>query len=105
VSFTATLTETNSWLEGVTEEPGAIRAADRTVTATLQGRRTGRSITWLKVYDGFEREPVQYIGEVSEDGSEIAGRWTSPGNWSGSFLMIRAGGSKAALTRVVTEKV
>jgi hypothetical protein len=55
VSFVATLTETNSWLEGATEEPGAIKAAGHTLTATLQGRRTGRSVTWLKVYDGLDR--------------------------------------------------
>jgi hypothetical protein len=108
VSFTATLTETNSWLDGTTEEVGSAGdARGHTITATLQGRRTGRSVTWLKLHDGRHRnyDAVQYTGEVNEDGTEIAGRWTVSGNWPGPFLMIRSGGNKAAQTREVTEKV
>ena len=42
-----------------------------TITATLQGRRTGRSVTWLKIYDGSFRlyDSVQYAGDINGDGS------------------------------------
>jgi hypothetical protein len=108
VSFVATLTEGNSWLTGATQETGVVGdARGLTISATLQGRRTGRSVTWLKTYDRSYRlyDAVHYAGNVSADGTEIEGRWTIPGSWSGKFLMIRSGGLAAALTQDVTEKV
>ena len=50
-------------------------------------------------------DAVQYSGEVNQDGSEIEGRWTIPGVWSGKFLMIRAGGLHTAITEGVAERV
>ncbi len=94
VAFTATLTETGGLLGGATEEIGQVgEAAGVTISATLQGRRSGFAVVWLKIYDGAFRhyDTVRYQGDVSEDGLEIEGRWTVPGHWSGTFLMIRAG--------------
>jgi hypothetical protein len=94
VAFTATLKETDGWLEGSTTEVGQVGAArGLTISATLQGRRSGRSVTFLKTYDGSFRsyDAVQYVGDVRDDGCEIEGRWTIQGNWSGTFLMIRSG--------------
>jgi hypothetical protein len=102
------LTESDCWLTGATEETGATGdARGLTITATLQGRRTGCSVTWLKIYDGSFRlyDSVHYAGDVNADGTEIEGRWTVPGSWSGRFLMIRSGGLSAALAREVIEKV
>jgi hypothetical protein len=95
VAFTATLTDTAGDILGATEEiadSGAVRG--QTLCATLQGRRVGFSITWLKLYDGNLQyyNAVRYAGTISEDGLEIEGRWTVAANWSGTFLMIRAGG-------------
>ncbi len=93
VPFTATLTDTEGTLLGATEEVGNVGdARGLTIAATLQGRRSGFSITWLKIYDGqFQHyDAVRYTGTISEDGLEIEGRWTVHGNWSGTFLMIRA---------------
>jgi hypothetical protein len=100
VPFTATLVDTDGSLGGATEEVGNMGdAAGVTMTATLQGRRSGSSVVWLKIYDGdfVHYDAVRYEGAVSEDGLEIEGRWTVPGNWSGTFLMIRAGGVGKAL--------
>src|SRR5215813_13968286 len=79
VSFSATLTEAGSWLTGTTSEKGAQGATrGRVLGATLQGRRTGRSVTFLKLYvDAFPAyDGVHYEGEVREDGTEIEGRWS-----------------------------
>jgi hypothetical protein len=103
VAFTATLDERIGLLTGDCEEVGAVEEAKGlTLTATLQGRRTDREITFLKLYDGtFARyDMVQYAGEVSDDGSEIVGTWSIPGSWSGDFLMIRASGDHLAALRV-----
>jgi hypothetical protein len=76
VSFVATLSEHDSRLNGEIEETGAVAdAAGRTLHATVQGRRLGRAIKFLKVYAGsFSRYvSVQYDGEVNDDATEIAG--------------------------------
>ena len=98
VAFTATLTEIDGWLSGSIEEKAAVgRSAAVTLTAALQGRRTGYSVTWLKLYEGAPAtyDTVHYEGDVSADGTEISGRWTIPGAWSGTFLMIRPSGTGA----------
>jgi hypothetical protein len=108
VAFVATLDESQSWLTGATEETGDTGdARGVTISATLQGRRTGSAVTWLKLYDRASRvyDAVHYEGDVSADGREIHGRWTISGSWSGTFLMIRAGGDAVALMRETAERV
>ena len=95
VAFTASVTDSDGDILGSTEEVADSGPAHgQTITATLQGRRTGFSITWLKIYDGDIQpyDAVRYAGTVSEDGLEIEGRWIVAPHWSGTFLMIRAGG-------------
>jgi len=48
---------------------------------------------------------VGYAGALNEDATEIQGRWSIPGVWSGKFLMIRPEGARAALLREVFETV
>ena len=108
VSFAATFAESGSWLTGATQETGEIgEARGKTITATLQGRRSGASVTFLKTYDAAHRgyDAVAYEGEVSADGAEIAGRWVIAGNGSGTFLMIRRPGITEAVTKKVAERV
>jgi hypothetical protein len=108
VAFSARLNESDSWLDGVIEEIGtAGEAKGRPIAATLQGRRQGRTVTWLKLYHGSFRlyDSVQYTGEVSADGQEIEGRWTIHGNSAGRFLMVRQGGNVAARKKRVAVKV
>jgi hypothetical protein len=93
VAFVAAVNETAGWFTGRTEEVGRSRfTSGRTLTATLQGRRSGVLVKFLKLYDasvpGYDS--VAYEGNISADGTEIGGRWTALGNWSGTFLMIRS---------------
>ena len=51
VSFVATVSDQGGWFDGTTEEIGSVGdAAGPTLTASLQGHRSGRSITMLKIY-------------------------------------------------------
>ena len=107
-AFVASLIERDTRFDGDTEEVGATGdAAGRTLTATLQGRRTDREITFLKLYDGaFEDyDTVEYVGEVSDDGSEILGRWSIAGALSGDFMMIRADNAPLAALRAAEATV
>ena len=108
VPFSATINENGSWLDGLVEEVGtAGEAKGKPIAATLQGRRTGRSVTWLKIYHGNFRlyDSVQYRGEVSEDGQEIEGQWVIHGNSGGRFLMVRQAGKAAARRKKVSVSI
>ena len=93
--FTAVLFETGSAISGTTHElavDGGL--AGRPLTASLVGDHTGDAVQFIKTYDpdgGPPLRPIVYRGVVNGDATEIEGRWTIPGNWSGPFLMIRAG--------------
>ncbi len=105
VPFSATINENGSWLDGLVDEVGtAGEAKGKPIAATLQGRRTGRAVTWIKIYHGSFRgyDSVQYRGEVSEDGQEIEGLWVIHGNSGGRFLMVRQAGKAAARRKKVS---
>jgi hypothetical protein len=107
VAFQATIEENDSWLVGTTEEIASF--GDRRgviITATIQGRRTGTSVTWLKLYDQPPHlHSINYAGVVSDSGDEISGRWQVPESWSGTFLMIRQGDAAVGRVREATETV
>lgn len=75
--------------------------------ALLLGSRSGSHVSFVKHYDMARRldTPVHYDGTVSGDGMEITGAWWIPGNWSGTFLMIRAKAPGAEVERKAAEPV
>jgi hypothetical protein len=102
VPFVATLSDQGGWFDGTTEEIGSVGdAAGRTLTASLQGRRSGRSITMSKIYHraSASYDSVHYAGDLNEDGTEIAGTWRVSGTWSGTFLMVRSRTAETAATK------
>ena len=108
VPFTAVLAENDSWLSGSTEETAtAGKVCGQAIAATLLGHRSGNSVTFLKTYDDLpdRYDTVHYAGNVNQEGSEIEGRWTVPGSWSGKFLMIRARATEAVTSLDVAERV
>ena len=107
VPFVATLSDQGGWFDGTTEEIGGVGdTVGRTLTASLQGRRSGRSITMLKIYHGPSAyyDSVNYAGDLNEDGTEISGTWRVAANWSGTFLMIRQRAVATALSREAAER-
>jgi hypothetical protein len=107
VAFVATLNEASGWLTGTTQEVAPNRPGGQQMSATLQGRRSGSSVKFLKLYDGSVPgyDSVAYEGNVSADGTEIDGRWTAIGNWSGTFLMIRSQGVAEARSKAAEERL
>lgn len=108
VSFTAAMLESGSWLSGsihevAQEEDGA--AVE--VQATLLGGRTGQDVHFTKTYDGTNAwsHAVAYVGLLNDDATEIEGRWSIPGIWSGKFLMIRPEGRRSSILRQAFERV
>src|SRR5262245_53660218 len=97
VSFVATLIETASMVSGTTHEG----EASGTLFAMVTGRRQGSAVSFVKTYDGTNPDyrTVDYEGRLSGDATEIDGRWTIPGVWSGKFLMIRARGVAETIVR------
>lgn len=107
-TFTATLSEAGGWLSGVIEERADLTPdAGQTIGAAIQGRRDGAHVHFLKTYDQvtLHRDSVVYDGALNAEGTEIAGRWTIPGNWSGEFMMVRASATPEAMAREVGERV
>jgi len=90
VPFLATLVESNGHLTGETKEPGQTPEMGAIAHALLQGSRSGAEVSFTKLYDTIEDEPILYEGTVDETGNEIHGSWTIVDEWSGSFLMRRA---------------
>ncbi|HET6159509.1 MAG TPA: hypothetical protein VFE34_14280 [Dongiaceae bacterium] len=107
VSFVATLSDSDGWFNGTTEEVGtAGDAIGQRLIASLQGRRSGRSVTMLKIYHGpyVFYDSVHYAGDLNEDGTEISGTWHIAGSWSGTFLMIRSRTTASAETEESVEQ-
>jgi hypothetical protein len=108
VSFVATLIETVSRITGSTHEPCVVGdCAGETLYASLSGNRNGRAITFVKTYDPVSPEygTIDYEGTLSEDGTEIEGRWRVPRGWSGKFLMIRPGGAATTVGQSISVTV
>jgi hypothetical protein len=107
VPFVATLIEAGRMVSGTTHEScdGGSGPAE-TLYATLEGHRQGSAVTFVKTYDGGRPHygRVVYEGTLSADGTEIEGRWTVPGSWSGKFLMIRPAGKEQAVSRRAVER-
>jgi hypothetical protein len=105
--FTAVLSENGAWIGGVIEETADTgEQAGQTICSTVQGRREGAHIRFLKTYDHptRARDSVVYEGVLDHDATEIVGRWSIPGNWSGDFIMIRAKATPEAVARRTAER-
>ena len=108
VSFEASLHDSGGVITGVTTEPSDVPGGlARTVSATIDGRREGSSVTFVKVYDQFDGhyDLVHYQGAVQAGRDEIEGRWEIPGNWGGTFLMVRASGTSEEIELEVEDPV
>jgi hypothetical protein len=84
-AFTATLRDHGGAISGEISEPGR----EGTLFALIDGRRAGSSVTFVKFYDDHHARPIRYAGTLNADATEITGTWNIPGDWSGTFIMVR----------------
>ena len=107
VTFVATLIESGGLLSGTTHEPCVgVGAPGVTLYASLAGGRDGHAVHFRKTYDGSVPgyRTVDYAGTLNTEATEIEGRWTVPGVWSGKFMMIRPRRTEATTERKVSER-
>ena len=105
-SFEAVIVDAGGVISGVITQPGEFFEPPNIVQqAVIEGSRSGSSLSFIKIYDDLNRPTPHYHGTIQPGGDEIDGEWTIPGNWSGTFLMVRGPRNKAAVERKVTEKV
>jgi hypothetical protein len=95
-NFVATLVDRNGALAGETEE---VDSQGGPLTALINGHRTGTSVSFVKNYDDRHTHAVHYAGTLDPEGSEIAGIWRIPENWSGTFVMVRPASTSAEAER------
>jgi hypothetical protein len=101
VAFTAVLFESGSSVSGATHETAEDGPhAGQMRCASIDGDRTGQAVDFVKIYDDIDAgtaKPIVYSGALNADATEIEGRWSITGSWSGKFLMIRSQGSPEAI--------
>ena len=105
-NFEATIRDTGGSITGLIvqpreqfEGPGPARHA------VIEGSREGSTLRFVKIYDDLDRPTPHYHGVIQPGGDEIEGEWTIPGDWSGTFLMIRGGRAEEAVERKVGVEV
>jgi hypothetical protein len=103
--FNADMEEVGGAFVGSTQEPNLFAASLATVlTAEIEGVREGAAVTFTKFYhDGGIKHAIRYEGTVDDGLTRIDGRWSTPGEWSGTFFMTREDDGAGAETKMSAE--
>jgi hypothetical protein len=105
-SFEASIRDSGGVITGVIRQPGEFFEPAGTMQhAVIEGSRDGSMVRFVKMYDDLNRPTPHYSGVVQPGGDEIEGEWTIPGDWSGTFLMIRGGKAEAEEALEVGEEI
>ena len=105
-AFEASIRDSGGIITGVIRQPGEFFEAPGTLQhAVIEGTREGSLVRWVKIYDDLSRATPHYEGTIQPGGDEIEGRWHIPGDWSGTFLMMRRSREEAAEERVADEEI
>ena len=105
-SFEATIRDVGGVITGLITQPREVfDVPGPSRQAVIEGSRSGTTLSFIKIYDDLERPTPHYHGTIQPGGDEIEGEWTIPGDWSGTFLMIRGSRAGESVERRVSEKV
>ena len=105
-TFEATIHDEGNRISGVIVQPREFfELGEGMQHAVIEGGKDGATVRFVKIYDDLARPTPHYEGTIQPGGDEIEGRWTIPGDWSGTFMMIRASGAEEKIARKETEKV
>ena len=91
-SFRADCKEISGLLRGRTaDDPSATDKPGRPHDGVIEGRRDGRSVRFFKRYVSATKRyvPIEYVGELDENGERMEGRWSIQGGRAGGFAMTR----------------
>jgi hypothetical protein len=108
VPFEAELREQGGSIAGTVSEPDDDPCGTGgTLHSIVEGSRRGSAVTFSKMYEDAGRMPeaVFYSGTIQPEGNEISGRWEIPGQWGGTFLMVRNSGVAEAAEERAGESV
>jgi hypothetical protein len=105
-TFEATIHDAGGLISGViVQPPEFFEPAAASQHAVIEGSKEGATIRFVKIYDDLSRPTPHYEGTIQPGGDEIEGRWTIPGDWSGTFMMVRASRAEEKIARKEAEKV
>jgi hypothetical protein len=105
-SFEATIRDAGGAITGLVTQPREVfDIPGPSRQAVIEGSRAGSTLSFVKIYDDLDRPTPHYRGTIQPGGDEIEGEWTIPGDWSGTFLMIRGSRAGEVVEREVSEKV
>ena len=105
-SFEATIRDNGGLITGVIHQPGEFFEPPGTVQhSVIEGSREGSTLSFVKIYDDLARPTPHYHGVIQPGGDEIEGEWHHPGDWSGTFLMVRRREAGAEEEREVSEEI
>ena len=105
-TFEATIRDAGGLISGVITQPREFfEAPGAPQQAVIEGSREGSLLRFVKIYDDLSRPTPHYRGAIQPGGDEIEGEWTIPGDWSGTFLMIRGGKAEVEVEVEVGETV
>lgn len=105
-TFEATIRDAGGLVTGLIIQPREFfEGAGPPQQAVIEGSRTGSTLSFIKIYDDLSRATPHYRGTIQPGGDEIEGEWTIPGDWSGTFLMIRGSRAGEAIERRISETV
>ena len=105
-AFEASIRDSGGIITGVIRQPGEFfEPAGILQHSVIEGSRAGSTVRWVKVYDDLSRATPHYEGRIQPGGDEIEGEWHIPGDWSGTFLMVRGRKAGAAEERKVSEDI
>lgn len=105
-SFEAEIRDVGGLITGVITQPReGFEPSGPPRQAMIDGRREGEDVTFVKFYDDLDRPTPHYHGRIQAGGDEVNGEWTIPGDWSGTFIMIRKAEGSASEQRRVGEEI
>ncbi len=105
-TFEASIRDAGGVITGVIHQPGEIiEPPGIHQHAVIEGSRQGSAVRWVKIYDDLSRATPHYRGTILSGGDEIEGIWHIPGNWSGTFMMMRHRREAAEEERKVSEEI
>ena len=105
-TFEASIRDSGGIITGVIHQPGEIIEPPGTHQhAVIEGTRDGSVVRWVKMYDDLSRATPHYRGTILPGGDEIEGEWHIPGDWSGTFMMMRRRKEAAEEVRKVDEEI